>query len=51
MIVQSPVNVLPHVLFHPLNVYVYCCVAAAGVAVTVVFQIVNVFELVEIDVP
>ena len=46
VIVQSHVNfvpLLPHVFVHPLNVYVYCVVAAAGVAVTSVPQIVTLF--------
>ena len=45
--VQFHVNVVPHVFVHPLNVYVYCAVGEAGVAVTVVLHIVNLSQLVD----
>ena len=51
VIVQFHVNfvqLLPHVFVHPLNVYVYCVVVAAGVAVTSVPQIVTLFPFVVI---
>ena len=52
VIVQSSVNVVPHVFTQPLNVYVYSVVADAGVAVTVVHHIVNVqLALGTIDTP
>ena len=46
---QSSCNVFQHSLFHPLNVYLNSAVADAGVAVTVVHQIVIWFQLSTID--
>jgi hypothetical protein len=49
--IHPVINEFPQVLFHPLNIYVYCAPLVAGVAIMVVDQIVSVLSLVVIGIP
>ena len=51
VIVQVHSTSFPHVFVQSLNACVYCSVCSFGIAVTVVDQIVNGFELAEMLVP
>ena len=48
---QFHVTLAPHVLIHPLNVYVYWFVCSLGVAVLVSPHTVKTFHAILIDVP